>query len=572
MLTGLNINNFAIIRSLNIDLTSGMTVITGETGAGKSIAIDALSLCMGYRSDVGMIRNGCEQSQVSASFSIDKDSIAYAWLEEKSLLDSEQPTEVIIRRIINASGPSKAYINEHPVSISFLKELTQYLVHLHGQHAPQLLLKTSYQLVLLDRFVNQKPLVQEVKQAYQHYAQLKQEYEDYLTQRDNFQNTRLLLEYKNRELQELKLSDGEFEELEKNYKILANQAHIQELNQQIVDLLSEGNFNVSHMLTKAANNARRLSEYDQNYANLATMLDEALINIQESITEAQNISSFDFAAEDMQRVEARMHEYNTIAKKNNILPEQLYALSVDIQKQLSELNSSLGNQEELEANLELARKDYISKAKVLSDARRKGAELLSARVEEIMNELNMKDAQFYIDVVYDPNTLSQDGSDQVRFMLNSNLGQQAQELHKVASGGELSRIALAIQLLTASHLDNGTLIFDEVDVGISGKTATVVGRIIRQLAKRIQVISVTHLAQVAAYANNHFQVEKWNDEGTVNTRMRLLDSEGRINALASLIGHEDLSAQAIDNAAFLLDQSQNDPHLNFDLVTGLQNS
>ncbi|RIY34592.1 DNA repair protein RecN [Psittacicella gerlachiana] len=566
MLTGLNINNFAIIKQLNIDLDNGMNVITGETGAGKSIAIDALSLCMGYRSDVGMIRNGSNQAQVSASFSIDKDSIAYAWLEEKSLLDQEQPTEVIIRRLINISGPSKAYINEHPVSISFLKELTQYLVHLHGQHAPQLLLKTSYQLVLVDRFIHEKELQLQVQKSYKQYAQLQKDYQEFLNKKENFQTTKLLLEYKYRELKDLNLLEDEYEALEEEFKILSNQAHIKELNQQIVDLLSEGTYNVNHLLTRAANNAHRLSEYDKNYLNLATMLDEALINIQESVVEAQGLSGFEFAQEDMKRVEERMHAYNTMAKKNNILPEQLYAFFIDIQEQLKSLNSSIGDQDELEQAVAHARQDYMQKAKLLSDARRQGAQKLSSKVEEIMKDLNMKDAQFYIDIIYDPNLFSESGSDQVRFMLNSNLGQQAQELHKVASGGELSRIALAIQLLTASHLDNGTLIFDEVDVGISGKTATVVGRIIRQLSKRIQVISVTHLAQVAAYASYHFQVEKWKEGNEVNTRMRLLDHKGRVMALASLIGHEDLSPQAIENAEFLLEQSQNDPNLDYDLV------
>ncbi|RIY32446.1 DNA repair protein RecN [Psittacicella melopsittaci] len=566
MLTGLNINNFAIIKQLNIDLDSGMTVITGETGAGKSIAIDALSLCMGYRSDVGMIRNGCNQAQVSATFSIDKNSIAYAWLEEKSLLDEEQPTEVIVRRLINTSGPSKAYINEHPVSISFLKELTQYLVHLHGQHAPQLLLKTSYQLVLVDRYINQKELLQQVETSYQKLTKLQKEYEDFLHQKENFQTTRLLLEYKYRELKELNLVNNEYEELEKEYMILSNQAHIKELNQQIIDVLSDGNYNVNSLLSRAANNAHRLSEYDKSYHNLATMLDEALINIQESVAEAQNLSSFEFSQEDMERVRERMHAYDTMAKKNNILPEQLYSYYVDISKQLKSLQSSIGDQSEFEEKLEKAQLDYQEKARTLSDARRQGAANLSAKVEEIMKDLNMKDAQFYIDVIYDPKQISETGSDQVRFMLNSNLGQQAQELHKVASGGELSRIALAIQLLTASHLDNGTLIFDEVDVGISGKTATVVGRIIRQLSKRIQVISVTHLAQVAAYASNHFQVEKWNEGLEANTKMTLLDRTGRVMALASLIGHEDLSPEAIKNAEFLLDQSQKDPQLDYDLI------
>lgn len=566
MLTGLNINNFAIIKQLNIDLDSGMTVITGETGAGKSIAIDALSLCMGYRSDVGMIRNGCNQAQVSATFSIDKNSIAYAWLEEKSLLDEEQPTEVIVRRLINTSGPSKAYINEHPVSISFLKELTQYLVHLHGQHAPQLLLKTSYQLVLVDRYINQKELLQQVNSSYQKLTKLQKEYEDFLHQKENFQTTRLLLEYKYRELKELNLVNNEYEELEKEYMILSNQAHIKELNQQIIDVLSDGNYNVNSLLSRAANNAHRLSEYDKSYHNLATMLDEALINIQESVAEAQNLSSFEFSQEDMERVRERMHAYDTMAKKNNILPEQLYSYFVDISKQLKSLQSSIGDQSEFEEKLEKAQLDYQEKARTLSDARRQGAANLSAKVEEIMKDLNMKDAQFYIDVIYDPKQISETGSDQVRFMLNSNLGQQAQELHKVASGGELSRIALAIQLLTASHLDNGTLIFDEVDVGISGKTATVVGRIIRQLSKRIQVISVTHLAQVAAYASHHFQVEKWNEGSEANTKMTLLDRTGRVMALASLIGHEDLSPEAIKNAEFLLDQSQKDPQLDYDLI------
>lgn len=568
MLIGLNINNFAIIKQLNIDFESGFTVITGETGAGKSIAIDALSLCMGYRSDVGMIRNGCQQAQVSASFHIDKDSIAYQWLQEKSLLDEDEPQQVIIRRQISASGPSKAFINEHHVSISFLKELTQYLVHLHGQHAPQLLLKQQYQQLILDRFINNKDLLEKVADAYKQFKKAEKDYKEFLEKQENFNNTKQLLEYKHKELSELKLAEGEYEELEQNFTILSNASLMAELNQQIQLLIANSHTNAQSLISKALDAGNRLVEFNGKYSNVVYLLDQALINLQEAVSEVKQLENIEVGVEELQFIEQRLSVYNSLAKKNQILPEQLYELSKSIANELEQLNKSLGDGSQLEEAVSKCRQRYFELAQELSQVRKQGALKLSERVEYIMQELNMKGAQFFIDINFNEQSLASDGSDTVRFMLNSNVGQTAQELSKVASGGELSRIALAIQLLTASHLDNGTLIFDEVDVGISGKTATVVGRITRQLSKRIQVLSVTHLAQVASYATNHFQVEKYNDGVEANTRMKLLDRNGRINALASLIGHEDMSEQAINNATFLLDQSQNDPNLKVDLVTG----
>lgn len=568
MLTSLSISNFAIIKQLNIDIDKGMTVITGETGAGKSIAIDALSLCMGYRSDVGMIRAGANQASVTAVFAIDVDSIAYNWLNDKSLLDPDEPQQLIIRRVINTNGPSKAYINEHPVSITFLKELTQYLVHLHGQHAPQLLLKPSYQLVLVDRFVNRKELLDQVRNKHTAYKNALAAYNEFVAKRDNYQNTKQLLEYKHNELAELNLKEGEFDELEHEWRLLSSAQQIEEHKKSIVRYLNEGQYNVSTLLSRAYNHASDLVEFDQKYQNLAKMLDEALTNINEASDEAVRLLNDYLDVGDIASVEARMEQYNRVAKKNNVLPENLYDFAQDIAKQLAELTQSLGDEDELVAQLEQAKQEYFAAARVLHDARVAGAQRLAQRVEDIMKALNLENAQFYIDVDFDDKMLAADGSDSVQFMLNSNLGQQAQELQKVASGGELSRIALAIQLLTASHLDNGTLIFDEVDVGISGKTATVVGRIIRQLAARIQVISVTHLAQVAAYANNHFQVEKFVQDNITNTRMSLLTTEQRVKALASLIGHENLNQAALDNAQNLLELSQNDDHLLEDIVTG----
>lgn len=568
MLTSLSISNFAIIKQLNIDIDKGMTVITGETGAGKSIAIDALSLCMGYRSDVGMIRAGANQASVTAVFAIDVDSIAYNWLNDKSLLDPDEPQQLIIRRVINTNGPSKAYINEHPVSITFLKELTQYLVHLHGQHAPQLLLKPSYQLVLVDRFVNRKELLDQVRNKHTAYKNALAAYNEFVAKRDNYQNTKQLLEYKHNELAELNLKEGEFDELEHEWRLLSSAQQIEEHKKSIVRYLNEGQYNVSTLLSRAYNHASDLVEFDQKYQNLAKMLDEALTNINEASDEAVRLLNDYLDVGDIASVEARMEQYNRVAKKNNVLPENLYDFAQDIAKQLAELTQSLGDEDELVAQLEQAKQEYFAAARVLHDARVAGAQRLAQRVEDIMKALNLENAQFYIDVDFDEKVLAADGSDSVQFMLNSNLGQQAQELQKVASGGELSRIALAIQLLTASHLDNGTLIFDEVDVGISGKTATVVGRIIRQLAARIQVISVTHLAQVAAYANNHFQVEKFVQDNITNTRMSLLTTEQRVKALASLIGHENLNQAALDNAQNLLELSQNDDHLLEDIVTG----
>lgn len=561
MLTGLNINNFAIIKQLHVDFAPGMNVITGETGAGKSIAIDALSLCMGYRSDVGMIRNGAKQSTVSASFTIDKNSIAYKWLEEKSLLDEDEPTEINIRRVLNLNGPSKAYINEHPVSISALKEITQYLVHLHGQHAPQLLLKNSYQLTLVDRFINQKELLESVAQAYRNYQQSKQELNEFLTKKEANLNNQQLIEYKLSELAEYKLQEGEYEQLETDFKLLSNQATIQESSQYIVNTLSQSQANILNLLDSVITKTQTLVEFDGKYKNLLTILEEAQINLNEANNEALHLLNAEVDAESLDEVAQRINIYNSLAKKNQVLPEELYKYYLQLKSEKEELDKSVDIEDELQAKVEQAKEAYRELANQLTEQRTQGAAELSGKVVDILQSLNMKGADFYIEVNADANKISELGSDEICFMLNSNLGQQSQELSKVASGGELSRIALAIQLLTASHLDNGTLIFDEVDVGISGKTATVVGRIIRQLSQKVQVISVTHLAQVAAYATHHYQVEKAVVDGESTTKMRLLETADKVYALASLIGHEELTDEAMDNARSLLEKSQNDPQI-----------
>lgn len=555
MLTQLTINNFAIVRQLEIELAKGMSGITGETGAGKSIAIDALGLCLGQRIETSMVREGQERAEICATFFIEPTNPAYQWLQEQELQDPDNPSDCILRRVINADGRSKAFINSTPVSASQLKEIGQYLIHINGQHASQLLLKNDYQLQLVDTFAHHNDLLAQMREDYRAWKNLQTQVKNFQQKVAENEAKKQLLQYQVEELDEFALRPNEYLELEEDQRRLSNSEQLTQLSQSALQLLSENEtVSIDSMLYRATQYIDELSELDPRYASIQTMLNDALIQVQEATSEVQHLASH--IEQDpmlLQEIEQRLGQALQLARKHNVKPEELVEWHQKLKAELTALLDFSESEERLILEEKAAFEKMQRTAKQLHESRCQAAEKLAQQVTHSIKGLAMENAEFFIDVNSDLTKVVSNGADNIVFTLRSNLGQQAQPLAKVASGGELSRISLAIQVLTTDQSAIPTLIFDEVDVGISGKTASVVGKLLRQLGDKCQVLCVTHLPQVACHGHHQFNVEKFTVDDKTETKMTALSQEERVPALARLLGGNEITDLALANAQEMLD-------------------
>jgi len=555
MLTQLTINNFAIVRQLEIELAKGMSVITGETGAGKSIAIDALGLCLGQRIETFMVREGQERAEICATFFIEPTNPAYQWLQEQELQDPDNPSDCILRRVINADGRSKAFINSTPVSASQLKEIGQYLIHINGQHASQLLLKNDYQLQLVDTFAHHNDLLTQMREDYRAWKNLQTQVKTFQQKVAENEAKKQLLQYQVEELDEFALRPNEYLELEEDQRRLSNSDQLTQLSQSALQLLSENEtVSIDSMLYRATQYIDELSELDPRYVSVQTMLNDALIQVQEATSEVQHLASH--IEQDpmlLQEIEQRLGQALQLARKHNVKPEELVEWHQKLKAELTTLLDFSESEERLILEEKAAFEKMQHTAKQLHESRCQAAGKLAQQVTHSIKGLAMENAEFFIEVNSDLTKVAANGADNIVFTLRSNLGQQAQPLAKVASGGELSRISLAIQVLTTDQSAIPTLIFDEVDVGISGKTASVVGKLLRQLGDKCQVLCVTHLPQVACHGHHQFNVEKFTVDDKTETKMTALSQKERVPALARLLGGSEITDLALANAQEMLD-------------------
>ena len=555
MLTQLTINNFTIVRQLEIELAKGMSVITGETGAGKSIAIDALGLCLGQRIETSMVREGQERAEICATFFIEPTNPAYQWLQEQELQDPDNPSDCILRRVINADGRSKAFINSTPVSASQLKEIGQYLIHINGQHASQLLLKNDYQLQLVDTFAHHHDLLVQMREDYRAWKNLQTQVKTFQQKVAENEAKKQLLQYQVEELDEFALRPNEYLELEEDQRRLSNSEQLTQLSQSALQLLSENEtVSIDSMLYRATQYIDELSELDPRYVSVQTMLNDALIQVQEATSEVQHLASH--IEQDpmlLQEIEQRLGQALQLARKHNVKPEELVEWHQKLKAELTALLDFSESEERLLLEEKAAFEKMQHTAKQLHESRCQAAGKLAQQVTHSIKGLAMENAEFFIEVNSDLTKVTANGADNIVFTLRSNLGQQAQPLAKVASGGELSRISLAIQVLTSDQSAIPTLIFDEVDVGISGKTASVVGKLLRQLGDKCQVLCVTHLPQVACHGHHQFNVEKFTVDDKTETKMTALSQEERVPAIARLLGGSEITELALANAQEMLD-------------------
>jgi len=557
MLTQLHIRNFAVVKSLDIDFQQGMTAITGETGAGKSIALDALGLCLGDRADAESVRPGAEKAEISACFNVRTGNPAQQWLIEQELAADD---ECVLRRVVTREGRSKAWINGHPVTASQLKAIAPWLVNIHGQHEHQLLTRDEHQLRILDQYASQQnercgKLQQQVSEAYAAWYQHRKAQREAQQQQQEVAARQELLQYQVNELNEFALAAGEFEQIEEQHKRLANSQSLRDESSFAINALFEGEHNNAFGLIQNA--LERLTEQvgiDPALQPTIDLLTEASVQVEEAARELRSYhDDIDSDPEQLNLLEQRMTQALHFARKHQVEGSALVDKHEALKAELATLTQAQENNAALSAQVEQAASHYRKIAAELSKSRQQAAATLSKQITASMRELNMPHGSFEIRVDHQADApATKAGTDAVAFMVSANPGQPLQALSKIASGGELSRISLAIQVITAAANTTPTLMFDEVDVGVSGATAATVGKLLRSLGERTQVICVTHLPQVAAKGHQQMMVAKSTDGQQTETTMLPLTQANRIIELARLLGGDKVTETTKANAIELL--------------------
>jgi DNA repair protein RecN (Recombination protein N) len=551
MLAQLTISNFAIVRELEIDFHHGMTAITGETGAGKSIAIDALGLCLGGRAEADMVRRGASRADLCARFSLKDTPAALRWLEENQLDDGR---ECLLRRVISSDGRSRGFINGTSVPLSQLRDLGQMLIQIHGQHAHQLLLKPEHQKNLLDGYAGETALLQQMAERYREWHQSCRTLAQYQQLAQERASRTELLNYQLKELNEFSPVVGEFEQIDEEYKRLANSGQLISTSQQALAILADGeDNNLQSQLYTVRHLMEELAGMDPKLSGVLNMLEEANIQISEASDELRHYCDrLDLDPNRLYELEQRISRQISLARKHHIAPEELPVFHQQLLEELQQLDEQASSQDELMQAVTLHHQQALSIAHELHQRRAHYAAELCELITESMHSLSMPHGKLAIDVEFNENHLTAEGADRIDFRVTTNPGQPLQPLAKVASGGELSRIALAIQVITARKMETPALIFDEVDVGISGPTAAVVGKLLRQLGESTQVMCVTHLPQVAGCGHHHFFVSKETDGEMTETHMQPLDKRSRLQELARLLGGSEVTRNTLANAKELL--------------------
>ena len=549
MLLNLAIQGYAVVDRLEVDLHPGMTAITGETGAGKSIMLDALGLCVGDRADPKAVRPGAARIDIAASFDVSQNTRARVWLAERDL---DASGECILRRTISAEGRSRAYINGSPATLTDCADLGQLLVDIHSQHAHQSLLRRPTQRSLLDTYAGGEALIVEVSETAQRWRVLQEEHARLAGKTEEADARKALLSYQIAELETLNPQPGEMDELEARHKLLANTAFIIDCANDIAAGCETQRDQLAR-LVQLANDDRMRSETTDN---LRELLQSALIQLDEAEAETSRFAqSLELDPEGLRATEERLSALHDLARKHRVQPDALSELLTELN---AELDSLTGGSEQLEA-LEKAMEDtalvWRSQADQLSAMRQQGASTLAQRVMEMLDRLAMGKCVFDIALIpFKESNPDPRGAEDIEFLISTNPGAAPGPLSRVASGGELSRISLALQVVAADTATSPTMIFDEVDVGIGGGVAEVVGELLAQLGANSQVLVVTHQPQVAAKGNQHLLVTK-TGEDSVHSELTLLTDAGRVEEVGRMLGGSKLTESTLAHAREMLENS-----------------
>ncbi|MCP5437888.1 MAG: DNA repair protein RecN [Chromatiaceae bacterium] len=554
MLSRITIRNLVIVRSLDLDLRRGMTALTGETGAGKSILIDALGLALGEKADSGMIRAGADQAEISVGFDLEDDSPALDWLAQHDLAADG---ECLLRRVLVRNGRNRAYINGIPTPQALLRELGDRLVDIHGQHAHQSLLHAAAQRQLLDAYAGLRAEVRELAQLYQSWrstldqlASLRQAGDDRASRLD-------YLSYQIRELEDVAIDCDDLADLEAEQARLAHAERLLGDSATVLAALDDDEPSIRSSLDHAGGVLTTLAELDPSLVEARDLLETAGIQIEEAVGVLRRYQDrVELDPERLQQVDAQLGGLHDAARKHRVDPDQL----MDLLQRLRDEAQALANADHdlirLQHAVDETEKAYLNAAARLSTARRKAAEALSGTVTASMQTLGMRGGRLRVACEADNQRPGPSGIDRVTFLVAANPGQPEAPLSDVASGGELSRISLAIQVATANCGSVPTLIFDEVDVGIGGAVAEIVGQLLRRLARDRQVLCVTHLPQVASQAHHQLRVHKMTDGKTTETGIDCLDEDARVDEVARMLGGVDITEQTRRHAQEMIERAQ----------------
>ena len=548
MLRTLAIRDFVIVDVIELEFGPGFSVLTGETGAGKSILIDALTLALGGRGDASVVREGAAKADISAEFAVDTED-ALAWLAENEY-GNEDDGGVLLRRVIDNAGRSKAFINGIAATAAQLRELGELLVDIHGQHAHQSLLKGDAQRQLLDGQAGLTAEAAALAQSYRSWRALVKQRSEFETDAKNVLQERERLEWQVAELEKLAAKPGEWAEIGNEHSRLSHAAALIEGAQEALGLISESEQPMLSQLSALTLKLDKLGEVDADLKPVFELLEPARIQMQEAVYALNDyLSRMELDPGRLKEVEGRLEALHSTARKFHVDPEQLPQTLLDLSTQLQQL-ADASDLDALRANEEKLRVVYMNAAQKLSKARAKAAAALSRAVTDAMQDLSMSGGRF--EIALTPCEPASYGLEQAEFLVAGHAGVAPRPLAKVASGGELARIALAISVITSSATATPTLIFDEVDSGIGGGVAEVVGRLLKRLGQDRQVLCVTHLPQVASQANQHYQVSKIQADGKTVSSIAPLDSKARIEEIARMLGGIDITATTRKHARELL--------------------
>ncbi len=549
MLTHLSISNYAIAKQLDLNFGRGMTVITGETGAGKSITLDALGLTLGDRSDSNSVGVHGDSAEIHAGFDIEDNAEITQWLQERDLAHNH---ELLLRRVIFRDGKSRAYINGRPATLQDLKMLGAHLVEIHGQHDHQSLLKRDNQRKLLDTFAKAQELSGGVAAKMRQYRKLEQQLRASTSQSMEQTARAQLLRYQVDELALLALAPGELAELEHTQVRLAQTEEALASNQRAMELCCGDDNGASISLHRAIKVLEQVAAPGQALNSALQLLYNARIQLEEAeVSLKEHADSLEFDDQQLQQIEARLSQAYQIARKHRVQPSDLPALTARLQAELASIDGGDDMRAALEVELKKTRAQALQMAQELTTHRRSAAAALSEAVNSLLSSLRMQHCRFQVALLplEEP---SHCGLEEIEFRISTDAGREPQPLGRIASGGELSRVGLAIQVATTDSRRTPTMIFDEVDAGIGGGVAEVVGNLLRELGKNCQVICITHLAQVACKGHHHFVVAKHHAPKQTSATINSLDENEKVAEIARMLGGIAITEQTRAHAREML--------------------
>lgn len=553
MLNHLSIRNFAIASHIEIDFNAGMTVLTGETGAGKSILLDALSLALGDRADTSMVRHGENKAEISAIFDIAQHPNAMKWLTEHDL-DTESQSECILRRVITAEGRSRAYINGQPCPLGDLRSLGEQLIDIHSQHEHQSLLQKEKHREILDSFTRQDSLLAKTVEYFKRWREAANKLEMLVNNKEETEARLQVLTFQVEELDTLALQEDEITQLEQEQKQLANAELFLSKAHEAIGYISSDESGAAKLIYSAKNSLRSLPTDHEVFQETLNLFENAQIEIEEAANNlSQFIQSFEINPQRLNEVDERLSLIYQLARKHRCAPHELCDTHFKLSQELSSLSGGEQNIAQLELEVDSLRTAYLEKASKVSENRHASARLLQLKISEELAKMSMQTMHFEVNFTpLEERQYQAHGTEAIEFLISTNPGQPAKPIAKIASGGELSRISLAIQVVIAQRSIVPTMVFDEVDVGIGGGTAEIVGNLLYALGTKGQVICVTHLAQVASLGDQHFLISKSIDDGAVYSAIDRLDKSERTTEIARMLGGIELTEQSLAHAREML--------------------